>query len=224
MKLNDLFWFGFFPAGEQAPLSLKCWNHYSLTIQQVNMNEEPRLLCSFQTKGWDDLERLLLKGNRSSGPVWAVHLPVGPGRQVQERSEAPWLHYQEGQRALTNDSLGGKHLSPYSLDSTPSLWNRGSGPAARARHWQQMHRNSSSGTSAAMWSTPKIKYSGCCHSSLVAAAVIAGGNGRRRGGVSDADAVLKCVDRLSQPCIHQHADELWGPNDSQQLMCWRDEK
>lgn len=59
------------------------------------------------------------------------------------------------------------------------------------------------------WScdTPQDKIQLVLSQRVVAAAVTVG-NGRRRGGVIDVVAALKCVDRLSQLCIHQHAAEL----------------
>lgn len=123
----------------------------------------------------------------------------------QEHSKIPWLHCLEGLRTLTNDSLGGKHLSPYSLYSAPSYGTVAQGlPHTRITDNTETH---SSGTSTAAWNTPK--YSWWRHSDVVAAA-IAECNERRCRGFSDVGVALKCVDRLSQLCVRQHADELQG--------------
>lgn len=78
------------------------------------------------------------------------------------------------------------------------LWNRSSEPTTHTQHWQQTHRNSL-----------KWNLRGCAkHSKIQLVLSQRCSNGRRHRGLSDAVVALKCVDRLSQLCVHQHADEL----------------
>lgn len=123
-------------------------------------------------------------------PVWAAHSLMRPSLAMlvgEERSEAPWLHYLEGQWALTNDSLGGKHLSLYSLCSTFSY-------GTVAQGLPHTHNTNNKHVEP-----PRLKPLRSCDalqdkiqlvlSQHVAAAVTVG-NGRRRGGVSDVVAAL----------------------------------
>lgn len=100
-------------------------------------------------------------------PDWTTHSLVLLSffTLVEEHSKTPWLHYLEGLWALTNDSLGGKHLSPYSLYSIPSYGTKAQS-LPHIRSTDNKHTEThSSGTSAAARSTPK--YSWCCHSGVV---------------------------------------------------------
>lgn len=128
-------------------------------------------------------------------PVWAealTHASQFAGRWgalvSEESSEAPWLHYLEGQWVLTNGLLVGKHLSLFSLYNEFSY-------GTVAQGLPHTH-----GTSNKHVEPPRLKLLWSCDAlqhkiqlvllQRVGAAVTVG-NGRRRGGVSDVVAALK---------------------------------
>lgn len=113
--------------------------------------------CSLPSKSVWWRVASIVDDEQKQRPPWATHSLMLPSLAMlvgEERSEAPWLHYLEGQWALTNDSLGRKHLSLYSLYSTLSYGTVAQG-LPHTRHQQQTCRTSSTETSVVMWHTPR---------------------------------------------------------------------
>lgn len=178
---------------------------------------EKSLLLWVNGRGWEK-EGIVVRAVRL---LMLSCLSMLVGEECSVCSEAPWLHYLEGQPGLINGPLGEKHLSHHLQCNTHGHGVMEThGYTIRAHNINNKHVASHS----IKWKNPtknKTQRSQCFVRAVLSWSLLQADRGSYCG-VSDERAELKCLLLTGYAVTTLHSSSHWWAsesNDSPQLMC-----